>query len=233
MGVLSSAKLEQSGQAEVCAGSDGWLSLKLHSERKHLKKLSLVATASMLFLWASAAHAQMDFAFGVSTISSPAYNSTASVSYPPQSLTGGVYPSISGDFMLRKHIGIMGEISWRASQGLYNGYQPYRPIFWDFNGLYLRNIGRRMAGELSAGVGAESTRFYGNFYNCNYFNGCTNYQTSTHLLGQFGAGLKLYAKGGFFVRPEVHFYLVNNNVEYTSSRVFRYGASIGYTFGER
>jgi len=197
-----------------------------------LKKLSLFVTASLLLILAAAAHAQqMDFAFGISTISSPAYNSTASASYPPQSLTGGVYPSLSGDFLLRKHIGVMGEISWRASQGLYDAYQPYRPIFWDFNGLYLRDLNRRVAAELSAGVGAESTRFYGNFLNCNYFNGCTNYQTSTHFMGQFGAGLKLYARGGLFVRPEVHFYLVNNNVEYTSSRVFRYGASIGYTFG--
>jgi hypothetical protein len=52
-------------------------------------------------------------------------------------------------------------------------------------------------------------------------------------MGQFGAGLKLYAKGGLFLRPEIHYYLVNNNNEYTSSRVFRYGASIGYTFGAR
>jgi len=186
----------------------------------------------MLLMLASAAYAQMSFEVGASTISSPAYNSTALASYPPQSLTGGLYPSISGDFMLRKHIGIMGEISWRGSQGLYNGYQPYRPIFWDFNGMYLRSLTHRVSAELSAGIGAESTRFYSNFYNCNYFNGCTNYATSTHFMGQFGAGLRLYAKGGFFVRPEVHYYLVNNNVEYTSSRVFRFGGSIGYTFGE-
>jgi hypothetical protein len=52
-------------------------------------------------------------------------------------------------------------------------------------------------------------------------------------MGAFGGGLKLYAKGGFFIRPEARFYLVNNNFEYSSSRVLRYGASIGYTFGER
>ena len=91
---------------------------KLHSERKHLKKLSLVVTASLLLMLAAAAHAQqMDFAFGISTISSPAYNSTASASYPPQSLTGGIYPSLSGDFLLRKHIGVMGEISWKRFPG--------------------------------------------------------------------------------------------------------------------
>lgn len=181
---------------------------------------------------ASAAVAQqMDFAFGISSIQSPAYNNT-NVLYPPVSLTGGIYPAISGDFLLRKHLGIMGEISWKASQGLYNGYQPYRPIFWDFGGVYVRNVAKRVAVEATAGIGAESTRFYTNYYNCNYL-GCTPYATSNHFMGQFGGGVKLYVKGGLFVRPEARFYLVNNNVEYTSSRVIRYGASIGYTFGER
>jgi len=83
-----------------------------------------------------------------------------------------------------------------------------------------------------AGIGAESTRFYTNYYNCNYF-GCTPYATSNHLMGAFGAGVKLYVKGGLFVRPEGRFYLVNNNLEYSSSKVFRFGGSIGYTFGGR
>jgi hypothetical protein len=197
-----------------------------------LKKLILVVTAGVVLMLASAAVAQqMDFAFGISTIQSPAYNNT-NVSYPPVSLTGGIYPAISGDFLLRKHLGIMGEISWKASQGLYNGYQPYRPIFWDFGGVYVRNVAKRAAVEVTAGIGAESTRFYTNYYNCNYL-GCTPYATSNHFMGQFGGGVKLYVKGGLFVRPEARFYLVNNNVEYSSSRVLRYGASIGYTFGER
>jgi hypothetical protein len=222
------------GHAESGSSAETQLGLqvKLHSEKTHLKKLSLALSVGLLFSLASIARAQqMDFAFGISTISSPAYTNT-NVTYPPQSLTGGIYPAISGDFLLRKHIGIMGEISWRGSQGLYNQYQPYRPIFWDFNGLYLRDISKRVAVEGSAGIGAESTRFYTNYYNCNYL-GCTPYATSTHFMGQFGAGLKLYAHGGIFVRPEVHFYLVHNNVEYSSSRVLRYGASIGYTFGGR
>jgi hypothetical protein len=181
---------------------------------------------------ASAAVAQqMDVAIGAGTIKSPTYNNT-NVSYPPQSLTGGVYPVISGDFLVKKHLGVMGEISWRASQGLYNQYQPYRPIFWDFGAVYLHDIGKRMAVEAIAGIGAESTRFYTNYYNCNYL-GCTPYATSNHFMGAFGGGLKLYVKGGFFVRPEGRFYLVNNNVEYTSSKVVRFGGSIGYTFGAR
>jgi len=198
-----------------------------------LKKLSLAVTVALVFMVATAAHGQqMDFAIGMSSINAPAYNNNGLSTYPPQSLTGGLYPSISGDFMLRKHIGVMGEISWKGSRGIYNNYQPFRPIFWDFNGLYLRDVSKRMAAEVSAGIGAESTRFYTDYLVCGYV-GCQPYATSTHFLGQFGAGLKLYARGGLFIRPEVHFYLVNNNIEYTSSRVLRYGASIGYTFGER
>jgi hypothetical protein len=200
-----------------------------------LKKLSLVLNLLLLFWLAASAYAQqMDVAFGVSTINAPAYSSTSSTpTYPLQSLTGGAYPSFSGDFLFHKDFGVMGEISWKGSQGIYAGYQPYRPIFWDFNGVYAPRLGRHAAGELSAGIGVESTRFYNNYYTCGYVSGCTNYSTSSHFMGQFGAGLKLYAHGGLFVRPELHYYLVNNNVPFTSSRVFRYGASIGYTFGGR
>ncbi len=174
---------------------------------------------------------QMDFALGFSTLHSAAVStSQATQIFPPASLTGGLYPSISGDFSLRKNFAVGGEISWRGGQGNYDLSQPYRPIFWDFDGLYIPKLGPHAQAEFSAGIGAESTRFYTNYLNCSLVS-CTNYQTSTHFMGQFGAGLKLYAKGGLFVRPEMHLYLVNNNLEYTSPYVVRYGASIGYTFG--
>lgn len=199
-----------------------------------MKKYKFLLTAGLFVLFTATANAQQaDFAFGFSTVRSAAVSSSqAAQQFPPVSLTGGLYPSISGDFGIRKNIGIGGEISWRGGQGSYDVSQPYRPIFWDFDGLYMPKLGPRAAAELSAGIGAESTRFYTPFLNCNAFS-CTNYATSTHFMGQFGAGLKLYARGGLFVRPEVHLYLVHNNVEYTSSYVVRYGASIGYTFGGR
>jgi hypothetical protein len=98
--------------------------------------------------------------------------------------------------------------------------------------MYVPRLSKRVAAELSAGIGAESVRFYTNYITCGYFS-CTNYNTSTHFLGQFGAGLKLYARGGFFIRPEAHFYLINNNFEFSSNYAVRYGGSIGYTFGGR
>jgi hypothetical protein len=50
-------------------------------------------------------------------------------------------------------------------------------------------------------------------------------------MGDFGAGLKFYPKGGFFIRPEAKVYLVTNNQLFSSSYATRFGASIGYTFG--
>jgi hypothetical protein len=69
-----------------------------------------------------------------------------------------------------------------------------------------------------------------------YCNGCgngynTNYSSDKHFMGDFGAGLKFYPKGGFFIRPEAKLYLVTNNQLFSSSYATRFGASIGYTFG--
>ncbi len=198
-----------------------------------MKKTTFLVTVGVMFLLATAAYGQqMDFAFGLSTTHATPAPTNSPLPFPPVSLTGGIYPSISGDFGIRKNLGIGGEISWRGGQANYDFSQPYRPIFWDFDAMYLPKIGPHAAAEFSAGIGAESTRFYSNFINCSAFS-CTNYSTSTHFMGQFGAGLKLYARGGLFIRPEVHLYVVNNNVEFTSPYVVRYGASIGYTFGGR
>jgi hypothetical protein len=65
------------------------------------------------------------------------------------------------------------------------------------------------------------------------FNTCKNYVTINHFMGHFGVGLKLYPVKNFFVRPEAHLYLVNDNQEFSSGRAVRYGVSIGYTFGAR
>jgi hypothetical protein len=210
------------------AGRRVWQMENCNLERMHLRKITFV-TLGLVLSWAAVAHGQqMDFAFGLSTTHS-APVSTSTLAFPPESLTGGIYPSISGDFLIKKAVGIGGEISWRGGQAQYNQVLPYRPILWDFDGIYTPKLGPHVAAELSAGIGAETTRFYSNTIQCGI--SCTNYASSNHFMGQFGAGLKLYARGGLFVRPEVHLYVVHNNIEYTSPYVVRYGASIGYTFG--
>lgn len=185
----------------------------------------------VMFVFLSAfASAQTDVGFGVSTLTSAETTAPAFI-FGPQPLNGGSYLSFSGGHLfLKDQFGVGGEISWKASQALYAGYQPYRPIFWDFNGMWVPKLGNRAKGEFQAGIGAESIRFYNNFYTCNFVS-CSNYTTSTHFMGHFSAGLRLYVTPNVFIRPEGHFYLVNNSVEFTSGKLIRYGISLGYEFG--
>ncbi len=169
-----------------------------------------------------------DLAIGFGTIEAPSASS-ASGNYSPQTMGGGLYPSFSVDFLLHHNFGVSGEMSWRGGQGLYLGYQPYRPIFYDFNGIWAPRFNKKVGAEISAGIGAESIRFYQGQYVCNFIT-CTDYVSSNHFLAHFGGGLKLYVHGNFFVRPEANFYLIHNNQEFSAGYGTRVGASIGYTF---
>lgn len=186
----------------------------------------------------SSAFAQgIDFAFGISTTTTPKATATqisncfSGVSCNAQSLSGGAYPVISGDFLIHKNFGVQGEVAWRGSQGNYLGSGlGYRPILWDFNALYAPRVGR-IGGELMAGIGALSSRFYTGQTSCS-FSGCTNYQSSNHFALHVGGGVRLYILKSVFLRPEAHYYFVHNaNVDFTSNRIFRIGASLGISFG--
>jgi len=200
----------------------------------HLRKLSFISTLSAFCLMAGIAHGQSGFGpkgdvalgFG-SLISTPSAN--ASGNYAPQTVGGGLYPSFSADFFLWHNFGVQGEMSWRASRNLYEDYEPFRPIFYDINGIWGHHLGKKIAVEAMAGIGAESARFYTGTYNCNFVV-CTDYTSSNHFLGHVGGGVKLYVHGNFFIRPEAHLYLIHNNSIFSSGRAERVGASIGYSF---
>lgn len=197
-----------------------------------MKKLSLMVIAIASLTCATNALAQgFDVAFGVGTVTSAKQftNIVTGLTYP--SLRGGTYPGFSADFLVHHRFGIEGELYWRATQGLY-GLQPFRPLFWNFNGIWLPHLGKHFTGELLAGIGAEDVRFYG-LINYSPFSGYTNYVSSTHFTGDFGGGLRAYLWHSVFIRPEVRLYLINNNVEFSSDKIVRYGASLGYSFGGR
>jgi hypothetical protein len=194
-----------------------------------LRKLSLMAVLVLPFLVHSNVHAQQfDVAFGVGTLTAPSASS-ATGSHAPVSLTSGAYPVFSADLLLKRQFGVSGELAWRASQNLYGGFQPYRPLFYDFNGIYAPKLGKHAAAELSAGIGWESLRFYQGFTSCGAIS-CTDFVSSNHFMGHFGAGLRYYFRGHFFVRPEADVYVINNNQEFSSPRATRFGVSLGYTF---
>jgi hypothetical protein len=173
-----------------------------------------------------------DVAVGASTLlsSTPASSIINSGNPYAPSMGGGTYLSFSGDYTPWHDFGFGGEVSWRASQNLYLGYQPYRPIFYSANAVWAPKLGKHFGIDLLAGIGAESLRFYTNYYQCNYVS-CVNYVSSNHFMGVFGGGLKAYVHGGLFIRPEVRLYAIRNNEEFNSGTPVRAGVSIGYTFG--
>ena len=184
--------------------------------------------AAFLLLCVSGVQAQSGSVFfGASALQSTASSDTV---LGIQQVGGGTYLQAGAEFLIRHHLGVEGEVSWRAHQNLYGGFQPFRPIFFDINGVYAPQLGRHVGADLMAGIGAESIRFYTGQYVCS-FTSCTNYTSSNHFLGHFGGRLRLYVHNGFFVGPEAHIYMVHNNLEFTSGNAVRYGVSLGYSFG--
>ena len=193
---------------------------------------SAVITSACMVLWlAGLGRAQQtDFTVGANAVLSSNYNS-ASQTYLPPAEKGGTYASVSADILFKNRVGFNGEVALRAKQGLYNGYQGFRPVFYDFNGVFAPRLSRKVSAELMTGVGGESILFYNRYATCNsnYFSGCSTQASSNHLLIHIGGGVRYYFWRSFFVRPEAHLYLIHNNVQFNSDYVGRVGVSIGYT----
>ena len=194
-----------------------------------MRNLSFIAVLGLLFgIQTNAFAQQFDAAFGVGGVTAPSGTVTQGGS-TTISQRGGAYPAFSADVLLKHNFGVGGELAWRASQNLYGGFQPYRPLFYDFNGIYAPKVGKHLQPEVMAGIGWESLRFYTPTFQCNFVS-CTDYVSSNHFMGHFGAGIRYYVWGHLFIRPEAHLYLIHNNVEFPSSQAARFGMSIGYTF---
>jgi hypothetical protein len=202
-----------------------------------LKKLLTLSVLTLSVLFTVTAEAQeFHGAFGFGTVTAPGVttNSTTGITYP--SLSGGLYPSFSGIFILKHHIGFGGQVSWRASRALYTESSftglfqaPYRPIFYSFDGVYGRKFNKKIGADVMAGVGGLDLRFYNAYFTCGAFS-CTNYTSSNHFAGHFGADIRYYFWGNAFIRPEVHYYLIHNNVEFNGANAARFMISIGYSF---
>jgi hypothetical protein len=177
---------------------------------------------------------QIDVTGGISTTLSSKYSSSAQTYLPPAEKGGG-YPSFSADVIFKNHFGVNAEVAVRAKQQIYNGYQGFRPIFYDVNAVFAPRFGKKFTGDFMAGVGGESVRFYDQLGTCNpnYPGGCTTYLSNTHLLVHVGGGVRYYFWRKFFIRPEAHLYIVHNNFEFNSGNIGRVGASIGYTLTPR
>jgi hypothetical protein len=202
----------------------------------HVKKLlPVLFLISALQLTGTLNAQQMDAQFGISGIHSQSATNfdPTNVDHNAQSLSGGVYPGVGADLIIWHNLGVGGQVSWKASRALYQGFVDYRPIFYDINAVYARKAGR-VGFAAMGGIGAESTRFYQD--SCVSFNPttgqCSNFVSSNHFLTHLGGALRLYITPSVYLAPEIHYYYVRNNVEFTSPNVTRYSLNIGYTFGK-
>jgi hypothetical protein len=174
---------------------------------------------------------QVDVAVGGNTLWSPK-NKTASVGFLPPPEKGGVYPSVSAEYLGENHFGLMAEGSFRYHYAVYNNYQQYRPILYDVNGVYTATVAHKTRADFMAGVGGETLRFQSPPFSCGIpTGGCRTYLNSNHFLTHLGVGIRYSVWRNFFVRPEAHWYFIVNNNEFHSDNVFRIGVSLGYTFG--
>jgi hypothetical protein len=212
----------------------------MHRQGAVLRKFALLASICT-FLSATLAHAQQfDIALGGSTLLSSSRPSDLVTFHPPVE-KGGTFVSVSGDFVgfRKRRVGLNIETAWRYRQANYpdNG-ETYRPIFTDVNALFQPRMGkihgRQVGLDLMGGIGVASTRFdLPNAYSCNSNTGCINFASSNHFMEHLGAGVRYRVWRKFFIRPEIHYYHVQNYVEFNSGSVFRVGASLGYTFGSQ
>lgn len=196
-----------------------------------MRKLFSLAFASTLFILSGLAHAQVDAAIGGS-IPWTTKNPTASIAYTAPPLKGGDYAMASIVDMLTDRLGVEVEGAFRYHQGLYNGFQKFRPVFYDVNAVYRRKVSRKGSLDLLGGIGGETLIFYNQFANCGGATGvCIALRDDNHFVAHLGAGLRYRVWRNFFLRPEAHYSFVPNNFEFHSDNVFRVGVSLGYTFG--
>lgn len=192
---------------------------------------------SALFLLATFAQAQQfDVAVGGGTLFSTK-NPTASLAFLPPPEKGGLYPNVSIERTYTNRFGYSAELAFRYKRNLYNGYQPVRPVLYDFNGVFAPRLkgvipgrfAKRTRIDFTGGIGGESVLFYTQYGNCN-FSGCAASVNSNHFLVHTGAEIRYMLWHRLFVRPEANLYHIFDNSEFHSDNVLRLGASVGITF---
>ncbi|MFZ0761765.1 MAG: hypothetical protein WAM69_17605 [Candidatus Sulfotelmatobacter sp.] len=203
-----------------------------------MRKLAVFATSFACLFFTQLAFGQFssdqqgDIFLGGGTLVS---SSSTTVNSLLPAEKGGTYLNLGGDAVfLKHHLGINVETAWRATQGFYAEGENYRPILTDFNLLFQPHLGNKFGLDIMGGIGAADTRFYEPGAST---PGYANYVGTDHFMQHFGGGIRYYVWHHVFVRPEIHYYHIqnNNNVNnsgyFDSNNVFRVGASVGYTIG--
>ncbi len=181
------------------------------------------------------AQSRFDAYFGLGTVrmDSDVFNDSGSTAEIPG--MDGIFGTFGGAVFLKPSFGIGGQVSVRFAQGEYGPYG-YRPVFYDFNGIWTPLSDKRIVPEFQAGFGGVNLRFYdpGSPYYDYYSGGYTTYAgSSNHLQLHAAAGLRIYVKERIFIRPQIDYHWVRNMNEFSSNSVPAFSIAIGFTAGDR
>ncbi len=153
---------------------------------------------------------------------------------------GGVFGVFGADFMLKPHLGINAEYSFRFAQA---SFLPaaglnVRPSFYDFNAIYHPTSGdSRIVPLIEGGIGGAKLSFYQTQQGCITAGTCVNQSqflvSSNHFQLHGAVGVKFYVTSDVFIKPQIDLHWVNNlNQQYGRNFVPQYTISVGYSFGE-
>jgi hypothetical protein len=153
----------------------------------------------------------------------------------PTPKMSGVFGRFGADFMFRPTLGAGFDYSFRFNQGSYAGLN-YRPKFYDFNAIWMPIANsKKVVPEFQAGAGGATLSFYLP-QQCISGIACsssTYLVSSTHFQTHLSAGVRIYAKGGIYIRPQFDVHYVRNFFQFGSNWVPEYSVAVGYTFGRR
>jgi hypothetical protein len=148
----------------------------------------------------------------------------------------GAFGKIGGDFMFNSHLGFGVQSDFKFSQGDYLGFG-YRPIFFDVNAIYHPipdDLTKgRIVPEFQGGIGAVRINSYITGMTAITGTQSQLFATSEHFQVHGAVGVKLYLKGGIFLKPQVDVRYVPNFGQFGSNFTPEFSASLGYTFGRR
>ena len=88
----------------------------------------------------------------------------------------------------------------------------YRPILTDVNAFFQPKLSKKLGLDFMAGIGIASNRF--NLLGSCSIPGCVNYTSSNHFMEDLGVGVRYrfwHRLPHIFVRPEAHYYHIQNN----------------------
>jgi hypothetical protein len=202
---------------------------------------SAIAFSVLLIFIGSFANAQsrFDFSFGMGSAQVGSANkfiinpTTGSIAQTPH--MEGVFGTIGGGVMLEPSYGFGAQVSFRFAQGDYASYG-YRPIFYDFNGIWTPQVSKAVVPEVQAGLGGVNLRFYDStnpYYDPNTGRTSTFAGSSNHFQLHAAAGLRFKVKSHIYIRPQFDYHWVTNLTdEFGSNSVLGYNIAVVFSSAE-